>query len=118
MRRIARHDVDDVDTHLLGVAEEPGNEEVGGGGHPLQALQVERAMRRCDAGAGLDLDKGEQLAAAGDQIDLADRRSHPFGENLPALPAKVGGGLRLGAPAATLGFDACFAQRLSSSARS
>lgn len=118
MRRIAGHDVDDVDTHVLGVAEKPGNEEVGSGGDPLQTLQVERAMRRCNAGAGLDLDKGEQLAAAGDQIDLADRRSHPFGENLPALPAEVGSGLGLGAPAPAFGFDAGFAQRLSSSARS
>lgn len=110
--------MDHVDAYVLCVAQEPRNEEVGGGSHPLQALQVERAMRRCDAGAGLDLDKGEQLAAAGDQIDLPDRRSDPLGKDLPPFAAEIGGSLRLGAAAAAFGFDARLAQRPSSSARS
>ena len=110
--------MDHVDAYVLCVAQEPWNEEVGGGSHSLQALQVERAMRRCDAGAGLDLHKGEQLAAAGNQIDLADRRSHPLGKDVPPFAAEIGGSLRLGAAAAAFGFDARFAQRPSSSARS
>ena len=116
--RIARDDVDDVDANILGLAEEARYEELGGGCHPLQAAQVERAMRRRDAGPGLDLDEGEQLAAAGNQIDLADWRPHPFGENLPPFAAQIGRGLRFGAASAAFGLDPRFAQRTSSSARS
>ena len=75
-------------------------------------------MRSRDAGAGLDLDEGKELAAARDQIDLADRRPHPLGEDLPALPAQISGGLRFGAASAQFRFDPRFSQRPSSRARS
>jgi hypothetical protein len=75
-------------------------------------------VRRRNAGASLHLHKGEQLAAAGDQVDFADRCPHAFGKYLPTLAAEVGSGLRLGTATAALRFNARFAQRPSSSARS
>ena len=75
-------------------------------------------MRRGDTSASLDLDEGEQLTAASDQIDFADWCPNAFGEHVPPFPAEISGSLRFGAASATLGLDPRFAQRPSSSARS
>src|SRR5690349_6692500 len=45
-----------------------------------------------ERGAGLDLDKGEQVASLDDQIDLAMGRAEPLGEDAVALGEQESGG--------------------------
>lgn len=79
---------------------------------------VERLLGGQPRRAVLDLDKGEDLPASRDEIDLTDRRADALGEDRPALAAQIPGRRRFGAAAPPLGLGACLGQRLSSNARS
>ena len=49
-----------------------------------------------ETGAGLDLDKDHEVAAAGDQVDLAKRRAKTPGQDPIALGDQIGRGAHLG----------------------
>src|SRR5258708_37170074 len=51
----------------------------------------DRERRLVQAGAGLDLDEGYEIAPPGDDIDLAMGPPKPFGENALALRHETGG---------------------------
>jgi hypothetical protein len=110
--------VDHVDADVFSIAKKARNKELGCGGNPAEAIVVERNIRRRPSGASLHFDKGEHLATAGHEVDLADRSAHALAEHRPALASEEPGGKVLGSPAAALGFGAGFGQRPSSSARS
>src|SRR5229473_5817125 len=59
----------------------------------------DRERRLVQAGAGLDLNEGYEIAPPGDDIDLAMGRPKPFGENAVALRHEKGGGAHLGGKA-------------------
>ena len=78
-------------------------QRLGRGGDAAQPVIVERQGGAVLAGARLDLDEGEDAAAPGDQVDLADRRAGAHGEDPPALQPQPPGGEPLGPAAAALG---------------
>ena len=88
---------------VVAVSRVARHQRLGGGGDAAQAVIVERQAAPRLAGAGLDLDEGEDAAAAGDEVDLADRRAGADGEDAPALEPQPPGGEPLRPPPAALG---------------
>ena len=109
--------MNDIDPHFFCRADEAWEQQLGRGGDPPQAVAVQGDVGSLPGGARLHLDKGQCLAAPGDQIDLADGSTDPLSEDAPALAAKVPGRGRFRASAPAFGFGPRFAQRPSSSAR-
>jgi hypothetical protein len=111
-RESARDDKYGIDSEIVvGTGVKMGDCR-GGGSDSAQPVFVERQIGFGSACPGLHLDEGDHAAAAGDKVDLADRRSDSAGEDSPALEPKPPGGERLGAAAAPLGplplhFSAC-----------
>ena len=115
--KAAWDDEDGVDADVVAGAGEARRQPLGGDRDPPQPVMVEGEARAILSGARLDLDEGDDAAAAGDQVDLAAGDAGAAGEDPPALEPKPPGGEVLGAPAALLGDEAVAVQRLSSSAR-
>ena len=91
-------------------------ETLGRHGNPAQAIFVESQRQLFCAAARLDLDEGQALSAAGNEVDFAARYAGTACENPPAVQAQPPGCQSFRPAAALLGFDAPV-QRLSSSAR-
>jgi hypothetical protein len=117
-RQVAGNDVDDVDPHLLRLAEETRHQQLGCRGYPAQAVVIKRVVGSRKRGTGLDLDEGQHLAAPGDQVDLSYGSADALAEDTPALAAQVPGCDCFGSPPAPLRFGACLGQREISKARS
>ena len=115
-RQAARHQEQGVDADVVAGPREAGRQPLGGDGDPAQSVVVEGHRCAIDAGAGLDLDKGQHSAAPGDEVDLAARHPCTTGEDSPAVQPQPPGGERLGGAATLLGEGAAV-QRASSSAR-
>src|SRR5690606_2918715 len=71
-------------------------EQLGGAHGALALALAERGERLLEIGARLDLDEGEQTAAPGDQVDLAERSAKAPGEDAVAAQAQAPGGEALG----------------------
>ena len=78
-------------------------EDFNGIGDPPKPIQIDRLLQIFQLRPCLDLDKGDQPAAFGDQIDLTARRSHPLGQNTPTLETQEPGGDFFGVATALLG---------------
>jgi hypothetical protein len=76
--------------------------EAGGPGDPLLLARQERLEGHGPRGAVLDLDEQDELAAPGDEVDLAERRGEAPGEDAKALEPQEPGGQGLGQPAGAL----------------
>ena len=116
-RPAAWNDEQRVDADVVAGAGVALSELLGGGRDPTQAVTVEREVGGFAGGALLNLDEGDDPAAAGDEIDLAAVDPRAAGEDPPAVEAKPPGGERFGAAAATLGECAVQAPSPSSRAR-
>jgi hypothetical protein len=115
------NDVDDVDPDLVSIAKKAGDQHFGGCGHPAQASTIKRQLRGFPGRAGLDLDKRQHLAAAGNEIDFPDEGTNALSQDRPAFAAQIPGSERLGLAPTTFRLgasEARLAQRPSSSARS
>jgi hypothetical protein len=99
----ARDDEHRVDPDVVAGPGVAVGERLGRGGDPAKAILVERELRVGRRRARLDLDEGDGAAAAGDEIDLADRSPDAAAEDGPALEAKPPGGIALGPAAAAFG---------------
>lgn len=115
-REAAGQEEDGVDANIVAVAHEPRRQPFGRNRHAAQAILVEGHGGALFAGSRLHLDKGNDAAAAGDEIDFAAGHAGADGENPPAMQPQPPGGQPLGAAAALLG-ELAAVQRLSSKAR-
>jgi hypothetical protein len=115
-RHPARHEEDRVDADIVAGPHEARRQPLGGDSDAPQPILIERHGRAVLAGAGLDLDEGQDSPASGDKVDLAARHPRALSENPPAVQPQPPGGQPLGLAAALLGKLAAV-QRLSSSAR-
>lgn len=115
-RQLAGQEEDGVDANVVAGAHEARGEPLGGGDDPAQAIVVEGHGGAFLGGARLDLDEGDDVPAAGDQVDFAAGDAGPLGEDPPAMEPQPPGSEALGAAAALLGQLAAV-QRPSSSAR-
>lgn len=96
-RQAPRDDEDGVDADRvagLGIAR---GQALGGGRDAAQTIFVERQGRGILAGALLDLDEGEGMAAPRNQVDLAARDPRAPRENMPAVQPEPPCRDRLGA---------------------
>lgn len=80
-----RDDVDSVDAHIIAVAHISWRKPLGGGDDASNPIFIERKSGSFIGGTRLDLDKGENFAAARDDIDFASRHAGSAGENPPAV---------------------------------
>ena len=72
-------------------------------GDAPEPVKIDRLLQIFQLGARLDLDKGDQPAAPGYQVDLAARGAHPLGQNTPTLETQEPGGDFFGVATALLG---------------
>ena len=98
-----RHDEQRIDAHVVTVTHVAGSETLGSHHHAAQPPLVERKCRRFLGCALLHLDKGEYLATARDDIDLAARNASAALEDSPALQPQVPAGKAFRPPPAFLG---------------
>ena len=103
-RKPARDNEDGIDTNVVVGAGIARHEGFSSGGDAPQAVTVERHPGGVGGGALLDLDEGEDGAAASDQIDFPAAKLHAPGEDSPAMEPKPPSGERFGAAATLLGF--------------
>ena len=90
------------------VAHVPRREPLGRDDDPAQPVCVERKAGSVLGGARLDLDEGEDSAAACDDVDLAAGDPSPPGEDPPAVQPEPHRRERFGAAAALFGLLARF----------
>jgi len=114
--QLAGQEENGVDADVVSVAHEARRQPLGGDDDAAQAIVVERHGGAFLGGAGLDLDKGDDFAAAGDQVDFAAGDAGAAGEDPPAMQPQPPGGEAFGAATALLG-QLATVQRPSSSAR-
>lgn len=115
-RETAGQEKDGVDADIIAVAHEARRQPLSRDRDAAQAILVEGHRRAFLAGARLDLDKGDDAAAACDQVDLAAGNARPCRQDAPAMQPQPPGRQPLGAAAALLGQFAAV-QRPSSKAR-
>ena len=82
-----------------------------------QAILVDREIEILGPVAPFDLDEGDNAAAAGDQVDFADRDAQSLAEDAPAVEAEPPGGTAFGLAPARFGLGAFHPAPLSVSAR-
>jgi hypothetical protein len=108
-RPAARQDRDKIEAHrqagMVRLARQP---EIGGGFDAAQRIRRDGVHRLGQRRPRLDLDDGDEIAAPGDQVDLAGGRAIAAGEDAEALEAKGEGGQRLAAMAEAIGGAATF----------
>src|SRR5205085_4760561 len=92
-----------VDAHIFAATRVTVGERAGGGRDSAEAVFVEGEGGLVRAGPRLHFDEGDRASAAGDEVDLAQWRADPAGEDRPAFEAEPEGGDALGAAAAPLG---------------
>ena len=112
----ARHEEDGVDADVVSGAHEARRQPFGSDGDAAQAIVIKRHGGAFIGRARLDLNEGENAAAAGDQVDFAAGHPRAFSENAPAMQSQPPGGQPLGLATALFGKLAAV-QRLSSRAR-
>ena len=115
-RQLAGQQEDGVDADVVAGAHEARRQPLGGDDDPAQPIVVEGDGGAFLGGARLDLDEGDDFAAAGNQVDFAARDARPLGEDPPAAKSQPPGRQPFRAPAAPLRLDPPV-QRLSSRAR-
>jgi hypothetical protein len=115
-RQPAGRDEDGVDADIVARPSVSRCEPLGRDGNPPQPIFIESQRQLFCGSARLDLDKGQALSAAGNEVDFAARYARAPGQDLPAVQTQPPGGQSFRPAAALLGFDAPV-QRLSSSAR-
>ena len=115
-RQPAGHEEDGIDADIVAFAGIARSQPLGCDRNAPEPVLVERHGQPFLAGAGLDLDKGQNPAAAGDEVDFAARYARPLGEDSPAAQPQPPGRQALRASAAPLSLDPPV-QRLSSRAR-
>jgi hypothetical protein len=115
-RQTSRHEEHGVDADVVAGAGIACRQPLGGDRDPPQPLLVEGDGRAVLAGPRLDLDKGQDAAAPGDQVDLAAGNPGAAGEDAPAVQAQPPGRDPLGLAPALLG-QLAPVQRTSSRAR-
>ena len=84
-------DQDHVDLHIFALGAKLRIEDFRGIGDALQSFQVNGLFQILQPVPRLDLDKGDQSAALGHQVDLAARGPHPFCQYPPAFQAQEAG---------------------------
>src|SRR3569623_1904857 len=98
-----RHDQDGVDADVVAGTHVAGSEAFGGDGYPAHPPRVDRHGSRIRRRSRLHFDEGNDLPAAGNDIDFAAAHAGPALEDVPAMKAKKPAGDRLGGAAAPLG---------------
>ena len=83
-----------------GVVALPGEPEVGGALDAALRVRADGVHRFGQSRARLHLDDGDEIAATGDQVDLAEPRAVADGEDAKAFQAQGPGGEKLAAVAA------------------
>lgn len=76
---------DYVDTDIVARPGIARHQHFGGRGDTGEPAFVDREVEIGRGGASLDLDKGDEVAAAHNKIDFADRGANPRIEDFPAL---------------------------------
>ncbi len=84
-RRRPRGNEDHVDPDIVVRAGIARHQHFRRGGHAGKPALVDREVEIGCSGAGLDLDKGDQVAAAHNQIDFAGRGANAAIEDFPAF---------------------------------
>lgn len=102
-RQAARDDEQSVDADIVALAGVAGGQPLRGYGDAAQTIFIQRPGGSYRGAALLDLDERQNLAATGDQVDLATRHAGTPGEDSPALQAQPPGGDGLRLAAARLG---------------
>jgi hypothetical protein len=100
---VTRDEVERVDADEVAGAGEAHRELLGSYRDAAQAIMVERPRRGIRGGALLDLDKGKDVSAPRDEVDLAAVDPSASGEDRPTVEAKPPGGNGLGAAATLFG---------------
>jgi len=113
----ARRKEHHVDPDVVLRPGEARGEHFGRRGDAAQAILVDRKIEILGPVAPFDLDEGDNAAAAGDQIDFADRDAQSLTKDAPAMEAKPPGGTAFGLAPARLGLGAFHPAPLSVSAR-
>ena len=80
----ARGEKDNVDADVLAIEGIAGHENLSRRGDAGEALVIDREIKFGDGGTRLHLDEGDEVAALGDQIDLAGWGPHALIEDPPA----------------------------------
>lgn len=115
-RQAAGDQEDGIDADVIALTSIARRQALGGRDDAPQPVFVKRHCRRVLGGPRLDLDEGEDAAAAGDKIHLAARSPGAARKNSPAVQAQPPRGNGLALAPALFGDDPTI-QRLSSSAR-
>ncbi len=75
------------------------NEQLGGAADTPALARGDRFEGKCPVDARLDLDEGDQTAAPGDDVDLADRRAVTPRQDAPTAYPQMPRAKRLGVAA-------------------
>lgn len=84
-RQLSRHDEKRVDANVLALPGIARSELLSGNGHAPKAIFIQRPGSSVSRAALLDLDEGNDPAAAGDKINFTARDTDAPGKDPPAL---------------------------------
>ena len=115
-RECSRRKEDDVNADILPIFRIPVRHGFGSCGNAGKTSFVDCVIKLIFLAAPFHLDKGDQLAALGDEIDFTRLGFHPLPENMPTLGAEPEGRPRLAIASALFG-DLPFHSDLRSIAR-
>ena len=104
--RASRNDEDGIDPQVIAGLHVPRGQALRGNGHAAKSPGVERHGCRAFGRSRLHFDEGGDLAASGDNVDLAAGNASAPGEDAPVVEAESPAGDCLGSAAALFG---CFA---------
>jgi hypothetical protein len=98
----AGHDEHRIDPHIVSGTDKPRGKRLGSCRNPAEPELVQSQVRFGCACPRLHFDESDGAASSGNKINLADRRSHPPGEDPPSFESKPERRKRLGAAATLL----------------